>query len=85
MSEDPFKGQVAIGYRFAGAYRGHGFARESAAEMLRYGVNHMGIKEIMALIDPNNSRSVRVAEKLNLILKGDVIYKGKPCQHWTTK
>ncbi len=84
MSEDPFKGQIAIGYRFAGALWGQGFARESAAAMLRYGLEELDFKEIMALIDPHNSRSVRVAEKLNLVLKGDVIYKGKLCQRWTT-
>ncbi|MBC7743261.1 MAG: GNAT family N-acetyltransferase [Bdellovibrionaceae bacterium] len=83
MSEVPFKGQLAIGYRFAGGYWGRGFARESAAEMLRYGLKELEIKEIMALIDPHNSRSVRVAEKLNLSLTGDVIYKGKLCQRWT--
>ncbi len=85
MSEDPFKGQLAIGYRFVGAYWGKGFARESAAEMLRYGLDDVGFKEIMALIDPGNSRSVRVAEKLDLFFKGDVIYKGKLCQQWITK
>lgn len=85
MSEDPFKGQIAIGYRLAGAQWGKGFARESAAEMLRYGLEKLKFNEIMALIDPQNSRSVRVAEKLNLILKGDVIYKGKHCQRWITK
>lgn len=84
MSEDPFKGQLAIGYRFAGAHWGKGFARESAAEIIRYGLGDLGCKEIMALIDPSNSRSVRVAQKLNLFFKGDIIYKGKASQRWTT-
>jgi hypothetical protein len=85
MSEAPFKGHLAIGYRFAGAHWGNGFACESAAEILRYGLDDLGFKEIMALIDPSNSRSVRVAEKLNLIFTGEVIYKGKACQRWTTR
>jgi RimJ/RimL family protein N-acetyltransferase len=84
MSEEPFKGQLAIGYRFAGAHWGKGFARESATEILRYGLEELKFKEIMALIDPRNLRSVRVAEKLKLILTGDVTYKGKLCQRWIT-
>ena len=84
MSEEPFKGQLAIGYRFAGAHWGNGFARESATEILRYGLEELKFKEIMALIDPRNLRSVRVAEKLKLVLVGDVTYKGKLCQQWTT-
>ncbi len=84
ISEEPFEGQLAIGYRFAGAHWGRGFAQESAAELIRYGLEDLELKEIMALIDPRNSRSVRVAEKLNLLCAGDVIYKGKLCQQWTT-
>jgi ribosomal-protein-alanine N-acetyltransferase len=84
MSEDPFKGQVAIGYRFAGEHWGKGYAREAAAEMLRYGLQELGFHEIMALIDPSNSRSLRVAEKLKLRFKGEVVYKAKLCQRWTT-
>lgn len=84
MSGDPFKGQFAIGYRIAGAHWERGFARESAAEMIRYGLDDLGFKEIMALIDPGNLRSVRVAEKLNLFFRENITYKGKPCQHWAT-
>lgn len=84
MSTDPFKNQFAIGYRFGGEHWGKGYAREAASEMLRYGLEDLGLKEIMALIDPHNSRSVKVAEKLKLVFYGEVIYKEKLCQRWTT-
>lgn len=84
MSENPFKDQIAIGYRFIGSQWGNGYAQEAAAKMLWYGLNIIGQKEIMALIDPVNSRSVRVAHKLNLNYTGEVIYKEKNCQRWIT-
>jgi ribosomal-protein-alanine N-acetyltransferase len=67
MSDDPFKDQLAIGYRFAGDHWGKGFAREAAAEVIKYGLEELGLNKITALIDPRNSRSIRVAEKLNLV------------------
>lgn len=63
---------------------GKGFAREAAAETIRYGLEELGFNEITALIDPRNSRSIRVAENLNLVCKGEVIYKEKHCQRGTT-
>lgn len=84
MSEDPFKDLVGIGYRFAGVHWGKGYAPEAAAEMLRHGLEDLAIHEIIALIDPRNARSIRVAEKLNLVLIGEVIYKEKLCQRWVT-
>jgi len=84
MSEYPFKGQIAIGYRFIRAHWGKGFAPEAATEVIRYGLEDLGCKNILALIDPSNSRSIRVAKKLNLIFKEDVTYKGRNCQHWIT-
>lgn len=85
MSADPFKDQIAIGYQFAGNHWGKGYAGEAAAEMIRYGLEGLGLNEITALIDPRNSRSIRVAEKLNLVCKGDLIYKENLCQRWVTK
>ena len=61
MSDDPFKDQLAIGYRFAGDHWGKGFAREAAAEVIKYGLEELGLNKITALIDPRNSRSIRVA------------------------
>ena len=62
---------VEIGWRFARTAWGHGFAAEAAARILRHGFETVGLAEIIAVIDPDNRRSQRVADRIGLKRAGE--------------
>lgn len=57
---------VDIGFAFLPAYRGSGYALESAAAVLDYGRRVLGIDRIVAITSPDNERSGRLLEKIGL-------------------
>ena len=59
---------VEIGWRFAAAFWGRGYATEGAAESLRFGwaLEQPRLAEIVAFTVPANARSRRVMEKLGM-------------------
>jgi RimJ/RimL family protein N-acetyltransferase len=58
--------EVEIGYRLAEAFWGQGFAPEAAAATRDVAFGVFGLSRVVALIDPLNVRSVRVAEKIGM-------------------
>jgi ribosomal-protein-alanine N-acetyltransferase len=58
--------EVEIGYRLAEPYWGQGFAPEAAGATRDLAFNEFKLSRVIALIDPNNSRSIRVAEKIGM-------------------
>jgi [ribosomal protein S5]-alanine N-acetyltransferase len=58
--------EVEIGYRLAEPYWGQGFAPEAAAATRDLAFGEFRLSRVIALIDPNNSRSIRVAEKIGM-------------------
>jgi RimJ/RimL family protein N-acetyltransferase len=57
---------VEIGWRFARAYWGKGYATEGAREALRFGFGQLGLREIVSFTAPANVRSRRVMERLGM-------------------
>ena len=57
---------VEVGWRLARAHWGNGYATEGARAALAHGFGTLGLREIIALIDPANTASVRVAERLEM-------------------
>jgi [ribosomal protein S5]-alanine N-acetyltransferase len=55
-----------LGYRFIQKYWGKGYATEAAKAMIDYGFNAMGIKEIYAITDIDNTASRHVLEKCGM-------------------
>jgi RimJ/RimL family protein N-acetyltransferase len=55
-----------LGYRLAHPAWGHGFATEAAIACRDDAFFRAGLAELISLIDPANTRSQRVAEKLGL-------------------
>lgn len=51
------------GYRLAPPYWGKGLATEAAAFTLNYGLEELGFKKIISIIEPANIGSIKVAEK----------------------
>ncbi len=68
--------EVEIGYRLARKYWGQGYATEALCAVRDYAFNTLGLSRLIALIDPDNIASVRVAEKAGMHYEKDVMLEG---------
>jgi RimJ/RimL family protein N-acetyltransferase len=57
---------VEVGWRLAQAAWGRGLATEGARAALDHAFGPLGLQSVISVIDPENHRSVRVAEKLGM-------------------
>jgi RimJ/RimL family protein N-acetyltransferase len=57
---------VDIGYAFLPKYWSKGYAIESARAVKDYAHEVIGLKRIVAIVDPRNTGSIRVLEKLGM-------------------
>lgn len=57
---------VDIGFAFLPHYRSRGYALEAAAAVMQYGRNVLGLKRIVAIVDPDNAGSIRLLQKIGL-------------------
>jgi RimJ/RimL family protein N-acetyltransferase len=64
--EAHFTPAVEVGWRFARAAWGHGYATEAAAAALDFGFETAGLDEIVSFTVPANERSWRVMERLGM-------------------
>ena len=63
--------EIEVGYRLNRDYWGCGYASEAAAAIVEFGFAVLGLERIIAMIDPRNLRSIRVAEKIGLYYEKD--------------
>ena len=68
--------EVEIGYRLAQSTWGQGYATEAAKAVRDDAFTTLGIKRLIALIDPSNVASIRVAEKIGMHYEKDVRFEG---------
>ena len=68
--------EVEIGYRLRRSAWGQGMATEAALAVRDYAFHSLGIQRLIALIDPANTASIRVAEKLGMQYQKDVMFPG---------
>jgi RimJ/RimL family protein N-acetyltransferase len=57
---------VDIGFAFLPQYRSQGYAAEAAAAVLAHGREELGLRRIVAIVDPENERSTNVLQKIGL-------------------
>ena len=57
---------VDIGYALLPRYWSNGYAVEAARATMTYGRDVIGLKRLVAIVDPANEASIRVLEKLGL-------------------
>jgi RimJ/RimL family protein N-acetyltransferase len=57
---------VDIGFAFLPEARGQGYAVESAAAVLAYGRDVLGLARVVAIVRPDNAASIRVLEKIGM-------------------
>ena len=69
---------VNLGYAFRKASHGKGYATEASRAALSYGFDRLMLKRIVAVIDPRNAPSIRVAEKCGLQLWQETKWMGHP-------
>ncbi|WP_457583748.1 GNAT family N-acetyltransferase [Ensifer canadensis] len=58
------KGTVEIGWRLAAPFWGKGYITEAAFDLLRYGFDEKGLREIVSFAIPENTRSTAVMARL---------------------
>lgn len=58
---------VDIGFAVLPKYRSQGFAFESAAAVMDYGRNVLGLRRVVAIASDDNAGSIRVLEKIGMI------------------
>lgn len=68
---------VGIGFDFNRSYWGKGYATEAAIAVLKYGFTQLNLDSIYGWIDPQNSPSQRVAERIGMSVDRYVDRGGK--------
>ncbi|MEL6464022.1 MAG: GNAT family N-acetyltransferase [Pseudomonadota bacterium] len=79
LSHDPDRiaeGDAEIGFRLSKSVWGQGYASEAAAELVRRTNEVSSISRIVAIVDPGNTRSIRVLDKLGMSLVGEIMFDG---------
>lgn len=69
------EGLPEMGWIFAPHAHGHGYASEAAASALAWADRTLNAAEIVAIIDPDNAPSIRVAEKSGFGERSDATYR----------
>ena len=74
LTEQVFAGtrDVEVGYQLRPEFWGRGYATEAARASLAFGRDVVGLERIVALIDPRNTASQRVAAKLGMAWERNV-------------
>jgi RimJ/RimL family protein N-acetyltransferase len=57
---------VDIGFAFLPRFWARGYAHESAAAVMSYGMNVLGLKRLVAITNEDNTSSIKVLEKIGL-------------------
>ncbi|MGG0658715.1 GNAT family N-acetyltransferase [Rummeliibacillus pycnus] len=69
--------EVEIGYHINKKYWGKGYATEAATSCKEFGLYQLGVNKMISIIDPQNSQSIRVAEKIGFTLEKKSFVFGK--------
>jgi RimJ/RimL family protein N-acetyltransferase len=68
--------EVEIGYRLARSAWGQGYATEAAGVVRDFAFNTLSLKRLIAMIDPANAASIRVAEKIGMQYEKEIMFEG---------
>jgi [ribosomal protein S5]-alanine N-acetyltransferase len=68
--------EIEVGYLLGRDYWGHGYATEAATAVRDWALGELGFERLIALIYPDNVRSIRVAEKLGMEPDGEIELMG---------
>ena len=68
--------EIEVGYRLARSKWGYGYATEAAQAVRDFAFQTLGVKRLIAMIDPQNGASIRVAQKLGMQYEREVMFEG---------
>jgi RimJ/RimL family protein N-acetyltransferase len=68
---------IEIGWRVVRPAWGQGYATEAARPVLDHALHTLGLRRVVADIDPTNTGSISVARKLGLVPDGTMLYGGR--------
>ena len=71
------RGAVELPWAIASQHWNRGFATEAASAALEW-ARSLGLQPVVALINPDNGSSRRVAEKIGMRLEGQTLHAGLP-------
>ncbi len=72
----PETGETEVAYMLGKPYWGQGYGTEAARRALDYGFATLGLRQIIALVHPDNAASNHVIEKLGMPFTGRCVYFG---------
>ena len=65
-----------IGFAFLAEYQALGYGLESAEAVVEFGHSNLDIETIVAFVNPDNDRSIRLLERLGLYFAGEGSLEG---------
>jgi len=68
--------EIEIGYRLARSFWSCGYGTESAMAVRDYAFGTLVLSRLIALVDPGNTASIRVVEKIGMTYEKDVMMPG---------
>ena len=76
------KSELELGYIIAPEYQGRGYAAEVCDFIIGYAWKNTGYDSISCFIEPANTKSRRLAERLGFTNSGNVIIGGNYMERW---
>ncbi|PYG49781.1 MULTISPECIES: GNAT family N-acetyltransferase [Pantoea] len=70
---------LEIGWRLNANYHGKGFATEAAQAIVKFAVEQVGVKYLVAVADPENAASQKVMQRLGMTYKAIEQHYDVPC------
>lgn len=82
--DDELTEDIEIGWHLARRHWGKGLATEMGRALLAYGVDTLGLPDLHAVVDPPNTASMRVAQRVGLTHVGRTraYYAGIELEHF---
>ncbi|MCD1627525.1 GNAT family N-acetyltransferase [Seohaeicola saemankumensis] len=68
-----------LGWQVWNGFEARGIAFQSASAARDQGVRAYGLNGVISYIDPRNSRSIKLAERLGALFERETVFMGKPC------
>jgi ribosomal-protein-alanine N-acetyltransferase len=65
-----------LGFAFLPQFNGQGFALEAATAIVQHVRNELGVQTILAIVQPDNTRSIQLLEKLKFQYERDFSFPG---------
>lgn len=77
LAYDDTQSDIEIGYSLLKEYWGQGFATELTEEFISWGFQYLNIKKLLAVANPENTKSWHVMEKVGMKYVGNALYNNQ--------